>query len=124
MTAKCTKQDKMIGKNIMQRRKQLGWSRRELAERMNREISGQQVMKYESGANRCPASTLFDIANAMDSPITSFYGVRMLEPNLFPDGEQLLLQCYQRIPQNRQDSFVAMIGKMIQTFMVDNNEAK
>jgi transcriptional regulator with XRE-family HTH domain len=53
------------------RRRQLGLSQSELAEKLG--VSFQQVQKYERGVNRVGASRLFDLARVMDVPISFFF---------------------------------------------------
>jgi transcriptional regulator with XRE-family HTH domain len=36
-------------------------------------VTFQQVQKYEKGVNRIAAGRLFDIAEALDAPVTFFY---------------------------------------------------
>ena len=48
-----------------------GYSQTELATRVG--LTFQQVQKYESGANRISASRLWEIAEALDTPIGFFF---------------------------------------------------
>ena len=52
-----------IGARMRTRRRQLGLSQSDLAERLG--VSFQQVQKYERGANRVAASTLLSAARAL-----------------------------------------------------------
>jgi transcriptional regulator with XRE-family HTH domain len=52
-----------IGARLRTRRRQLGLSQSDLAERLG--VSFQQVQKYERGANRVAASTLLAAAEAL-----------------------------------------------------------
>src|SRR5581483_5237335 len=52
-----------IGARMRTRRRQLGLSQSDLAERLG--VSFQQVQKYERGANRVAASTLLCAAHAL-----------------------------------------------------------
>ena len=56
-----------IGARIRTRRRQLGLSQSDLAERLG--VSFQQVQKYERGANRVAASTLVAAAQALNVSI-------------------------------------------------------
>lgn len=121
--SKITKHDRLIGNNIARRRKAAGMSRPQLAERLDRELSPQQIAKYENGTNRCPASTLFDIASVLDTPVRWFHGVKDEDPNLFPMDEQLLLQQYQRLPEGKREGLVLVVKKMVDTFFCISKEA-
>jgi transcriptional regulator with XRE-family HTH domain len=56
-----------IGARMRARRRQLGLSQSELAERLG--VSFQQVQKYERGANRVAASTLMAAAEALSTTV-------------------------------------------------------
>jgi transcriptional regulator with XRE-family HTH domain len=56
----------IIGARMRTRRRQLGLSQSDLAERLG--VSFQQVQKYERGANRISASMLVKAARALDCP--------------------------------------------------------
>jgi transcriptional regulator with XRE-family HTH domain len=63
---------------IRQRRKTLGISQSDLSEAIG--VSFQQVQKYERGANRVSASTLYRIAIALNcTPADFFAGLPLLE---------------------------------------------
>lgn len=60
--------DRLIGARIRARRLQLSMSQEVLAAAIG--VTFQQVQKYERGHNRVSASTLIDIANALEIRIT------------------------------------------------------
>ncbi|MGQ2991222.1 helix-turn-helix domain-containing protein [Brevundimonas sp.] len=62
--------DAHIGRRIAARRQALGLSQDALARRLG--LSFQQIQKYESGANRVPASRLNRIAALLGAPIGQF----------------------------------------------------
>ena len=62
----------MIGARLRARRRQLGLSQRDLAQRLG--VSFQQVQKYERGANRVAASTLLVAAQALSVSISWLVG--------------------------------------------------
>jgi transcriptional regulator with XRE-family HTH domain len=53
------------------RRKLLGVSQERLAEQLH--LTFQQVQKYERGANRVSASKLYEIARALEAPVSYFF---------------------------------------------------
>mgnify|MGYP002784700549 CR=1 FL=1 len=63
--------DLHVGKQLRQRRWLLGMTQQQLAQAVG--IRFQQVQKYESGANRVSASRLWDLAKALNSPVTYFF---------------------------------------------------
>lgn len=66
------KPDVELGHRIRLRRVEQGMSQNELGEMLG--VSFQQVQKYEKGVNRVGASRLSQIADALQVPITFFYG--------------------------------------------------
>ena len=63
--------DIKVGQAIRERRKVLGMSQEELAGALG--VSFQQVQKYERGANRISASTLYKTSIALKAPIEVFF---------------------------------------------------
>jgi transcriptional regulator with XRE-family HTH domain len=63
--------DRHLGEAIRLRRRALGLSQQALAQRIG--ISFQQVQKYESGANRISASTLYVTARALGLAPGAFF---------------------------------------------------
>ena len=61
-----------IGARMRTRRRQLGLSQSELADKLG--VSFQQVQKYERGANRVAASTLMAAAQALSTNISWLVG--------------------------------------------------
>jgi transcriptional regulator with XRE-family HTH domain len=106
--------DEHVGKRIRQRRWLLGVTQQQLAERVG--IKFQQIQKYETGANRVSASRLWDIADALEVPVSFFFeglpardaaegaedGDRGAD-RLFDDKEALdLVRSYYAIPENQR----------------------
>jgi transcriptional regulator with XRE-family HTH domain len=63
--------DDHIGALIRARRTMLGLSQQQFAKRIG--LTYQQTHKYEHGINRVSAGRLYEIARALDVPITYFY---------------------------------------------------
>jgi transcriptional regulator with XRE-family HTH domain len=63
--------DRHVGIRIRLRRKQLNMSQGQLAEALG--VTFQQIQKYERAANRVSASKLWEIAQALESPVSYFY---------------------------------------------------
>lgn len=63
--------DAYVGAQIKQRRSVVGMSQTELANHLG--ITFQQVQKYENGFNRVSASRLYEIAELLDVPLSSFF---------------------------------------------------
>ncbi len=63
--------DLHIGQRVRHRRWLLGMTQQQLALAVG--IRFQQIQKYESGANRISASRLWDLAKALDMPVSFFF---------------------------------------------------
>ncbi len=63
--------DRRLGQRVRTRRLEIGMSQERLAELLG--VTFQQVQKYEKGVNRIAASRLFDIAAALDLPVSRFF---------------------------------------------------
>ncbi len=63
--------DRLVGRQIRLRRTKLSMSQTELATRVG--VTFQQIQKYEKGFNRVSCSRLFEIAKALEAPITFFF---------------------------------------------------
>lgn len=63
--------DLHIGKRLRRRRRLLGLTQQQLAGSIG--IRFQQIQKYECGANRVTAGRLYELAVALNVPVTYFY---------------------------------------------------
>ncbi len=63
--------DVHVGNRVRQRRTLLGLSQEKLAGSLD--LTFQQVQKYERGANRIGAGRLFQLARALEVPVTYFF---------------------------------------------------
>ncbi len=104
--------DVHVGKRVRHRRWLIGMTQQQLAERVG--IKFQQIQKYETGANRISASRLWDIAEALDVPVSFFFeGLEeaakpeadkpAVPADLMGDKEALdLVRSYYSIPENQR----------------------
>lgn len=63
--------DVHVGKRIRHRRWMVGMTQQQLASKVG--IKFQQIQKYETGMNRVSASRLWDIAEALQVPVSFFF---------------------------------------------------
>lgn len=63
--------DLHLGRRLRRRRRLLGLTQQQLGDRVG--IRFQQIQKYECGANRISAARLWQLAEALQAPITYFY---------------------------------------------------
>ena len=63
--------DLHLGKRLRRRRRLLGLTQQQLADSVG--IRFQQIQKYECGANRISAARLWQLSEALQSPISYFY---------------------------------------------------
>ena len=103
--------DVHVGKRIRQRRWLTGMTQQQLAQKVG--IKFQQIQKYETGANRVSASRLWDIADALDVPVSFFFegieaeetqnGSASVPADIMGDKEALdLVRSYYAIPENQR----------------------
>ena len=78
--------DVHVGQRIRRRRWMLGMTQQQLGDAVG--IKFQQIQKYETGMNRVSASRLYDIATALDVPVSFFFeGVGVDPADIAVDGE-------------------------------------
>ncbi|TMV07836.1 helix-turn-helix transcriptional regulator [Ruegeria sediminis] len=104
--------DVHVGKRVRHRRWLIGMTQQQLAEQVG--IKFQQIQKYETGANRISASRLWDIAEALDVPVSFFFegldeahkdthDKKNVPADLMGDKEALdLVRSYYAIPENQR----------------------
>lgn len=63
--------DLHLGRRLRRRRRLLGLTQQQLALHVG--IRFQQIQKYECGANRISAARLWQLAEALESPVNYFY---------------------------------------------------
>jgi len=104
--------DVHVGKRVRHRRWLIGMTQQQLAEQVG--IKFQQIQKYETGANRVSASRLWDIAEALEVPVSFFF--EGLEENEKAEGKKSmvpddlmghkeamdLVRSYYAIPENQR----------------------
>ncbi|MPL82852.1 transcriptional regulator with XRE-family HTH domain [Rhodobacter sp. 140A] len=100
--------DVHVGKRIRHRRWMIGMTQQQLADKVG--IKFQQIQKYETGMNRVSASRLWDIADALEVPVSFFFeglageasqaGAAAPAADLMADKEALaLVRSYYAIPE-------------------------
>ena len=63
--------DVHVGQRVRQRRWMVGMTQQQLGDKVG--IKFQQIQKYETGTNRISASRMWDIAAAMEVPVSFFF---------------------------------------------------
>jgi len=111
--------DVHVGQRIRRRRWMLGMTQQQLGDAVG--IKFQQIQKYETGMNRVSASRLYDIATALDVPVSFFFegvgvdaaeitiggevvtdtnGTPVTTNDIFSEKETLeLIRCYYQMPE-------------------------
>lgn len=97
--------DAHVGRRVRERRWATGMTQQQLAAKIG--TTFQQVQKYETGANRMAASRLWEIAEALEVPLSFFFeglareqpGVAAEHGDILVDKEALdLVRMYYGIP--------------------------
>ena len=63
--------DLHLGRRLRRRRRLVGLTQQQLALKVG--IRFQQIQKYECGANRISAARLWELAEALETPVSYFY---------------------------------------------------
>jgi transcriptional regulator with XRE-family HTH domain len=84
--------DLLLGRRLRGRRRMLGLTQSQLANRVG--VRFQQIQKYESGVNRISAARLWRFCQALDVPVAYFYDGLPAErgeaPPAFDEGAELM----------------------------------
>lgn len=106
--------DKLVGSRIRQGRWLRGITQQQLGDAAGCKF--QQIQKYETGANRVSASRLWDIAQALDLPVTYFYddGERTTsQAELVIDRETAeLLRAILAVPDDKRQAVLELVRSM------------
>lgn len=103
--------DEHVGKRVRHRRWMIGVTQQQLADKVG--IKFQQIQKYETGMNRVSASRLWDIAEALEVPVSFFFegldeagdarAGESTRGDILADKEALeLVRSYYAIPENQR----------------------
>lgn len=101
--------DVHVGQRVRQRRWMVGMTQQQLGNKVG--IKFQQIQKYETGTNRISASRLWDIAAALDVPVSFFFeglgqeqlGLAIERGDIMTDKEALdLVRAYYAIPETQR----------------------
>lgn len=106
--------DRYVGNCIRQRRWVIGMTQQQLAQAVG--IKFQQIQKYETGQNRVSASRLWDIATALEVPISFFFeGAKDCESqsktnDLLKRKETVeLLRTYYAVPESTRKKILDLV---------------
>ncbi len=100
--------DVHVGQRVRQRRWMIGMTQQQLGNKVG--IKFQQIQKYETGTNRVSASRLWDIAAALDVPVSFFFeGLNCEHLSIAGQGDILtdkealeLVRAYYLIPETQR----------------------
>jgi transcriptional regulator with XRE-family HTH domain len=104
--------DRHVGARIRERRLMLGLSQQELADAIG--VTYQQAHKYERGLNRIAAGRLYEIAQALDVPISWFFdGISPgQEPAPLTERQRLRLEIARTIAQIGNEQYQLALSQM------------
>ena len=116
MLAKRIKTSREIGEKVKKKRRELGISQEELAEILG--VTYQQVQRYENGMNKLNVENIQVIADALDAPVSYFFGngkkdlVSEGSAGYLPLDESKLLGYFRRIKAKKLKSLVFQVAKL------------
>lgn len=101
----------IVGNNICQRRKQLGLTQEELAQKMGYK-SKSTINKIELGVNDIPQNKILKFAEVLGTTPAHLMG--WIEPETnneiqLSEGETMLLELFRKIPEDKQQLVLQMI---------------
>jgi transcriptional regulator with XRE-family HTH domain len=75
-------------------------------------VSFQQIQKYEKGVNRVSASMLFNIAKALDVPVSYFFEINPLTS--IPPNKRLaeLVNHFEKMSDRKQEALLKIAREM------------
>ena len=107
--------DNHVGGRIRERRIMLGLTQQQLAEMIG--VTYQQAHKYERGINRVSAGRLFEIARALNAPMTYFYeGIEEEGPRQITLHQRMQLEIarnFTEIRNEKQQEAVSQLARAL-----------
>lgn len=116
MQTKKIKTSREIGGKVKKKRRELGISQEELAERLG--VTYQQVQRYENGMNKLNVENIQVVADALNVPVSYFFGngrKEMVSEELtpyLPVDESKLLAYFKRIKTKNLKSLMVQVAKL------------
>ncbi|EXI61551.1 hypothetical protein MHD_04225 [Mannheimia granulomatis] len=106
--------DKLIGKRIQEKRKELGYSAEKLAEYID--LSQQQLSRYERGASKINVAHLIEIAILLKTPISWFFQ-DCLPSEMLLDEAKLndLNQKWEQLPLLQKEAVMDFLEKVVES---------
>ncbi|MGR3464248.1 helix-turn-helix domain-containing protein [Limimaricola sp.] len=106
--------DTLVGKRVRQGRWLRGVTQQQLGDAAGCKF--QQIQKYETGTNRVSASRLWDIAQALDLPVTYFYddgkqATSQAEPVVDRETAELL-RAILAVPDDKRQAVLELVRSM------------
>lgn len=106
--------DKLIGKRIQEKRKELGYSAEKLAEYID--LSQQQLSRYERGASKINVAHLIEIAILLNTPISWFFQDCLPNKMLLNDAKlNELDQKWGQLPPLQKAAVMEFLEKIVES---------
>ena len=103
--------DNHVGGRIRERRIMLGLTQQQLAEMIG--VTYQQAHKYERGINRVSAGRLFEIARALNAPMTYFYeGIEEEGPRQITLHQRMQLEIARNFVEIRNEKHQEAVSQL------------
>lgn len=108
--------DKLIGKRVQERRKELGYSAEKLSEHIG--LSQQQLSRYERGASKINVTHLVDIAIFLKTPIDWFFQDCMPKEALSNDMKlNELDRKWEQLPLIQKEAVIIFLEKIANNYI-------
>ena len=103
--------DSHVGRRVRERRVALGLTGSQFAGILG--VTYQQVLKYERGADRLSAGRLYEIACALDAPITYFFEELGGRSRPIASEQRRLLEVTRNVAEIQDARHLEAIGQLI-----------
>lgn len=118
MQVKKIKTSREIGNKVKKKRREIGISQEELAEKLG--VTYQQVQRYENGMNKMNVESIQVIADTLDMPVSYFFGDSRKDKNVvseevmsyLPVDESRLLGYFRRTRTSNLKSLLLQVAKL------------
>ena len=111
--SKATSVDSFVAARVRERRVMLGVTQHQLAQIVG--VTYQQVQKYEKVVNRISAAQLYEIACALNTPVTHFYEGFGAEPRPVTPHERRLLEIARNFVEIQSEEHRVALCELVRT---------
>lgn len=102
-----------ISKNLLYYRKKLGYTQKELAEKLG--VKNTSVSNWESGYNSIDIETLYRVCGIFGVSVNDMYGVFSVSPAPLSDAETYLLDSFRELNEEGREKVTSYVSDLLRT---------